>query len=59
MPRNSIKEGMIGPEGLVIEKFVERMEFMLIHGMKTNHRPSLKMTLVKSFGILLYRQTIL
>ena len=41
-------------------KFVERMEFLLNqNGMSINQKWSLGMTLVKSFGILLYRKTIL
>ena len=41
-------------------KFVERMESMLNrNGMSINHKRSLRRTLVKSFGILLYRQIIL
>ena len=58
--QESIKEGMIGSEGIFIGKFVERMESMLNqNSMSINQKGSLKMILVKSFGILLYKQTIL
>ena len=51
---------MTGSEGVFVGKFMERMVSMLNqHGMSINHNRSLRMTLVKSFGILLYRQTIL
>ena len=58
--RESTKEGMIGLKGVFIGKFVERMESMLNqNGMSINQKRSLRMTFVKYFGILLYRQTIL
>ena len=58
--RKSIKEDMIGSEGVFIGKFVEQVESMLNqNGMSINQKRSLRMTLVKPFGILLYRQTIL
>ena len=58
--QESIKEGMIGLEGIFIGKFVEWMESMLNqNSMCINQKGSPKMILVKSFGILLYRQTIL
>ena len=57
--RKSIKEGMIGSEDVLIGKFMERMEIMLIQtGMSINQKRSLRMTRVKSFAILLYIQTI-
>ena len=58
--RKSIKEVMIGLEGVFIRKFVERMESMLNqNGMSIKQKGSLRITLVKSFGILLYKHTVL
>ena len=57
--RERVKEGMIGSEGKFNRKFGEQMESMLNqNGISTNQNRSLRMTLVKSFKILLYRQTI-
>ena len=54
-----MKEGMAGLEGKFIEKFMEQMESMLNqNGMSINQKRSLRMTVDKSFGTLLYRQTI-
>ena len=53
-------EGMIGLEDVLNGKFVEQMEYMLNQNdMGINQKQSLRKTRVKSFGILLYRQTIL
>ena len=58
--RKSIKEGMIGTEGVFIKNFLERMESMLNrNAMSINQKQSLRITLVKSFRILLYKQIIL
>ena len=60
LAQKSTKEGMIGSEGVLIGKFVEQMESMLNRNrMSINQIWSLRMTHVKYFGILLYRQTIL
>ena len=46
--RKSIKEGMIGLEGIFIGKFVEQMESMLNrNGMNINQEQSLRMTLAE------------
>ena len=56
--RESTKEGMVGSEGVFIGEIVERMESMLNQNdMSINQKRSLRMTLAKSFGILLHRQT--
>ena len=58
--RENIKEGMVGSEDVFIGKFAERMESRSNpNGMSINQQQSLRMTLVKYFGILLYRKTIL
>ena len=58
--RKSIKEDMTGSEAVFIGKSVEQMESMLNQNdMRINQKRSLKITLIKSFGILLYRQIIL
>ena len=58
--RKSIKEDMTGSEAVFIGKSVERMESMLNQNdMRINQKRSLKITLIKSFGILLYKQIIL
>ena len=49
---------MVGSEGVFIGEIVERMESMLNQNdMSINQKRSLRMTLAKSFGILLHRQT--
>ena len=48
--------GIIVSEDVFIGKIMEQMEFMLNRNvMSINKKRSLRMTLVKSFGILLYR----
>ena len=49
---------MVGSEGVFIGEIVERMESMLNQNdMSINQKRSLRMTLAKSFEILLHRQT--
>ena len=58
--QNSIKEDMNESEDVFIIKLVEQMESMLNRNdMSINQKRSLRIIPVKSFGILLYRQTIL
>ena len=53
-------EDIIGSEDVFIEKFVELIGSMLNRkGVSINEKWSLKITRVKSFGVLLYRQNIL
>ena len=58
--QNSIKEDMNESEDVFIIKLVEQMESILNRNdMSINQKRSLRIIPVKSFGILLYRQTIL
>ena len=58
--QKSIKEDMNESEDVFIIKLAEQMESMLNRNdMSINQKRSLRITRVKSFGILLYRQTIL
>ena len=60
LAQRDYKRSMIWSEGVFIGKFAERMESMLNqNGMSINQKRSLRMTHVKYFGILLYRETIL
>ena len=59
LAQKSTKKGMIGSGGVLIGKFVKQMESMLNRNrMSINQIWSLRMTHVRYFGILLYRQTI-